>query len=167
MPTDSIMIKAAPTGQCTGTLSHKQLVALYTVFLLTVGFGCRLHSSDMNTGKDLSPKIGGPCEYKEYQGKALIVSVQKIESGSASAWIKQTDELYKVMYSFYPENKIQETFVPGESGHFILLLPDSSYPDLAFIRRNDIGPGKKLDCVLKVITKGACTPMIFSFPTLK
>jgi hypothetical protein len=131
-------------------------VILYIVFLLTLGFGCQLHSSDINIQKNSSSKVGGPCEYKDYKGNAEIVSVQKIEFGSASTSIKQPNESYKVTYCFYPENK-----------YFVLFLPDSSYPDLMFIRKNDISPGKKLDCVLKVITKGACTPMIFKFPTLK
>jgi hypothetical protein len=161
------MIKAITTGYCMSTYPYKRLVALYTVFLLTLGLGCQLHSSDINTPKGLSPKVGGPCEYKDYNGKAEIVSVQKVEFGSDSISIKQPNELYKVTYYFYPENKIQETFVHVGSKCFDLLLPDSSYPDLVFIQRNDIHQGKKLDCVLKVITKGACTPMIFKFPTLK
>jgi hypothetical protein len=167
MPTYITMIKATTTGYCLSTFPHKQLVALYTVFLLTLGSGCQLHSSDINIQKDSSAKVGGPCEYKDYKGKAEIISVQKIEFGSASTSIKQSDESYEVKYSFYPENKIQEAFVHVESRYFVLLLPDSSYPDPLFIQRNDINPGKKLDCVLKVITKGACNPLIFKFPTLK
>jgi hypothetical protein len=161
------MIKAATTGCCPGTFPHKQLAIVCTVCLLTVALGCQVHSSDMNTPKGLPPKVGGPCEYKDYKGKAEIVSVQKIDSSSASTRINQPKELYKVAYSFYPENRIQENFVHVESKYFDLLLPDSSYPDSIFIQRNDIYPGKKLDCVLQVITKGACTPMIFTFPTLK
>lgn len=167
MPTYFTMISATTTRYCLSTFPHKQLVILYIVFLLTLGFGCQLHSSDINIQKNSSSKVGGPCEYKDYKGNAEIVSVQKIEFGSASTSIKQPNESYKVTYCFYPENKIQETFVHVESRYFVLFLPDSSYPDLMFIRKNDISPGKKLDCVLKVITKGACTPMIFKFPTLK
>ncbi len=167
MPTYSTMIKPITNEYCLSTFPHKQLVALYTVFLLALGFGCQVHSSDINIQKDSSAKVGGPCEYKDYKGKAEVISVQKIEFGSASTSIKKPDGSYEVKYSFYPENKIQETFVHVESRYFVLLLPDSSYPDPEFIRKNDITPGKKLDCVLKVITKGACTPMIFKFPALK
>ena len=167
MPTYLTMISATTTRYCLSAFSHKQLVTLYTVFLLTLGFGCQLHSSDINIQKNSSLKVGGPCEYKDYKGNAEIVSVQKIEPNSASTSIKQPNESYKVTYFFYPENKIQETFVHVESRYFVLLLPDSSYPDPLFIQRNDINPGKKLDCVLKVITKGACNPMVFKFPTLK
>ncbi|MGO9147628.1 MAG: hypothetical protein ACLQDF_14800 [Desulfomonilia bacterium] len=113
------------------------------------------------------PKDGGPCEYKDYKGNAEIVSIEKIERNSASASIKPPNESYKVTYYFYPEKKIQETFVHVESRDFVLLLPNSSYPDLEFIQKNNISIGKRIDCVLKVITKGACTPMIFKFPTLK
>jgi hypothetical protein len=161
------MISLTTTRYCLSTFPHKQLVTLYTVFLLTLGFGCQLHSSDITIQKNSSQKVGGPCEYKDYKGKAEIVSVQKIEFGSASTGIKNPHESYKVTYYFYPDNKIQETFVHVESQYFVLLLPDSSYPDPVFIKRNDINPGNKFDCVLKVITKGTCNPMIFTFPTLK
>jgi hypothetical protein len=167
MPTYMSMIKATTTGFCPDTFPHKQLAVLCTVFLLTAGLSCRLHSSDMNNPNGLSPKVGGPCEYKDYKGEAEIVSVQRIDSSSASARLKQPDELYKVTYSFYPEKRIQENFVHIESRRFDLLREDSSYPDLGFIQRNGINPGKKLKCVLQVITKGACTPMIFKFPNLK
>ena len=139
------------------------MLTLWLVFMLAFGMSCQLHSSDMNS----LPKDGGPCEYKDYKGNAEIVSIEKIERNSASASIKQPNESYKVTYYFYPEKKIQETFVHVESRDFILLLPNSSYPDLEFIQKNNISIGKRIDCVLKVITKGACTPMIFKFPTLK
>ncbi len=162
------MINATITRYCLHPFFHKQLVPLYTVFLLTLGFGCQLYSSDINIQKDdTSSKVGGPCKYKDYKGMAEILSIQKIESGNSSKSITQPQEVYKVTYSFCPEINIQENFVHLESKYFILLLPDSSYPDLMFIRKNAIYPGKKLDCVLKVIMKGACNPMIFTFPELK
>jgi hypothetical protein len=161
------MIKATRTRFFLSALLHKKPLILYALFLLTSGLGCQLHSSDLNSQEGPAAKVGGPCEYKDYKGIAEIVSIQKIVPGSASASIKKSDESYEVRYSFYPENKIQETFVHVESRSFVLLLPDSSYPAPEFIRKNDIAPGKRLDCVLKVITKGACTPMIFKFPSLK
>jgi hypothetical protein len=167
MPTYFTMICATKTRYRLSTIPHKQVVTLFAFFLLSLGFGCQLHSSDINIPEDSSSKVGGPCEYKDYKGKAEIVSVQKREFGSGSTSIKQPNESYQVTYYFHPENNIQETFVHVESRYFVLLLPDSSYPDRMFIQRNDINPEKKLDCVLKVITKGACTPMIFTFPTLK
>jgi hypothetical protein len=167
MPTYGTIMGATTTKYCLSSFPHKQFVILYAVSMLTLGFGCQLHSSDVNIQKDSSRKVGGPCEYKDYKGIAEIVSVQKEVPGSDSTSIKKPDESYEVRYSFYPENTIQEIFAQVESRYFILLLPDSSYPDLEFIRKNDITPGKRLDCVLNVITKGACTPMIFTFPTLK
>jgi|GEM_PF-1203439 len=163
LPTYCSMRSTTTAYYCCSTFPYKQLLTLWLVFMLTFGMSCQLHSSDVNS----LPKDGGPCEYKDYKGKAEIVSIEKIERDSASASNKQPVEIFKVTYHFYPEKKIQETSVPVESRDFVLLLPNSSYPDLMFIQRNDINPGKKLDCVLKVITRGACKPMIFKFPTLK
>jgi len=145
------------------TFPYRQSLTLWLFFMLTFGMSCQLHSSDMSS----LPKDGGPCEYKDYKGKAEIVSIEKIESKSVSASNKQPAELFKITYHFYPEKKIQETSVPVESRDFVLLLPNSTYPDLEFIQKNNISIGKRIDCVLKVITKGACKPMIFKFPTLK
>ena len=142
---------------------YRQFLILWLVFMLSFGMSCQLHSSDMNS----LPKDGGPCEYKDYKGKAEIVSIEKIESKSVSASNKQPAELCKITYHFYPEKIIQETSVHVESRDFVLLLPNSSYPNLEFIQGNNISIGEKIDCVLKVITKGACKPMIFKFPTLK
>ncbi len=163
LPTYCSMRSTTTAYYCCSTFPNRQLLTLWLVFMLTFGMSCQLHSSDVNS----LPKDGGPCEYKDYKGKAEIVSIEKIESKSVSASNKQPVELFKITYHFYPEKKIQETSVHVESRYYVLLLPDSSYPDLMFIQRNDINPGKKLDCVLKVITKGACKPMIFKFPTLK
>jgi hypothetical protein len=145
------------------TFPYGKLFTLCLVFVLIFGMSCQLHSSEMNS----VPKVGGPCEYKDYKGKAEIVSIEKKGRISDSAGNKQPDELFKITYHFYPEMKIQETFVHDESNDFVMLLPDSSYPDLGFIQRNTISIGKRFDCVLKVITKGACKPIIFKFPTLK
>jgi hypothetical protein len=71
------------------------------------------------------------------------------------------------MYRFIPETEIQESFFHVESREFLLLTADSTYPDLDFIQKHGIGVGKRYDCLLKVITKGTCTPLIFTFPTLK
>jgi len=141
---------------------YRQFLILWLVFMLSFGMSCQLHSSDMNS----LPKDGGPCEYKDYKGKAEIVSIEKIESKSVSA-SNEPAELFKITYRFYPEKIIQETSVHVESRDFVLLLPNSSYPNLEFIQGNNISIGEKIDCVLKVITKGACKPMIFKFPRLK
>jgi hypothetical protein len=121
----------------------------------------------MNITADSPPKVGGTCEYKDYEGFAKIVSVQKADLGNAAESRKLPTDSYKVTYTFHPDMKIQEPFVHLEARNFILLMPDSTYPDALIIQKNNIVSGKKLNCVLKVITKGACTPMIFIFPTLK
>lgn len=163
LPTYCSMRSTTTAYYCCSDFPYRRLLILWLFFMLAFGMSCQLHSSDMNP----FPKDGGPCEYKEYKGKAEIISIEKIESKSASVSNKQPVEIFKVTYHFYPEKKIQETFVPVESRDFVLLLPNSSYPDLEFIQENNISLGKRIDCVLNVITKGACKPMIFKFPTSK
>ena len=167
LPTNNTMRSAITNNYYLSIIEHKRLLILYAVTLLTLGCNCQVHSSDTNTPVNSSRTLGGPCEYKDYIGKAEIVSIQKIEKNNASKSPKQSGELYKVIYRFIPDEKVQETFVHLESRELILLQTDFTYPDFAFIQKNSIVIGKKLDCILKVITKGACNPMIFQFPTLK
>jgi hypothetical protein len=132
-----------------------------------LALGCSFQAPGAN-GTTNSPRVvGGPCEYKDYRGKAEIVSMQKLEEGTGHLKEVQSTELYKIMYRFTPEIKIHEPFDQMESRDFVLLMDDSTYPDLEFINKNKIDVGKRYDCLLKVITKGACTPLIFRFPTLQ
>jgi hypothetical protein len=101
--------------------------------------------------------IGGPCEYKQYKGKATIVSIRE----------KPTfDHLYEVYFSFSPDEEIEESWVKVEGRRYLLMLNNSSYPGRKFLKKYGIKLGKTFNCYLKVITKGSCTPILFEFPTI-
>ena len=103
-------------------------------------------------------RMGGPCEYNQYRGKARIVSVTRM------AEQQQGREKFEVKFIFLPEEEIKESFARVEGREFLLLLANSTYPEGIFLERYQIRTGKILDCILKVIRKGTCTPMLFDFP---
>jgi hypothetical protein len=106
--------------------------------------------------------VGGPCEYKQYPGKAVITSITPgTEPG------KTPGESYVVKFTFSPEQEIQEEFARTAGKEFLLLLTNSTYPGPRFLEKYGIRVGKVFDCVMKVIVKGTCTPRIFEFPSIR
>ena len=103
--------------------------------------------------------VGGECQYKQYQGCAEIVSITPI--GRPADY---SSNKYEVKFRFTPDQKIEEPFAQAEGKEFLLLLNHNYYPGLDFLEKYDIKVGKFLDCTLKVIVRGTCTPMLFDFP---
>ena len=108
--------------------------------------------------------VGGPCQYREYPGRAVILSVQKQE-GRTQAGAPAADA-YEVKFSFTPDKKIEEGWVQIEGKEHLLLLTNSSLPGPGFLKKYGIERGKGFDCNMKVITKGTCTPVLFEFPAI-
>jgi hypothetical protein len=103
--------------------------------------------------------IGGECQYKQYQGCAEIVSITPI--GRPAGYLS---DRYEVKFRFTPNQKIEEPLVQTEGRESLLLLNHIYYPGLDFLEKYDIKVGKFLDCTLKMIVRGTCTPMLFDFP---
>jgi hypothetical protein len=101
--------------------------------------------------------VGGPCEYKQYTGKAEILSVTE-RPGSPGE--------YEVKFSFHTVENIGEGFASVEGRQWLLMKPDNMYPKRDFLDKYDIEVGKRLDCSMKVIIRGTCTPILFDFPDI-
>jgi hypothetical protein len=144
----------------------KYLWVILGIFIIILLLWVNINATDMKSGDTLKRIVGGPCDYHDYKGKAEVQSLEKIfdETHYNNRTIR---ELFKITYYVYPEETIHETFINLKRRKFILTLPDSSYPDSYFIQKNDIYPGKKLDCFIKVIKRGSCSPVIIRFPSLK
>jgi hypothetical protein len=106
--------------------------------------------------------LGGPCEYKRYEGHARIVSITKQISLHA-----KLNDRYEVKFIFIPLQEIKESFAATERKEFLLTLADSSYPGPKFLDKYGIQVGKVLACYMKVIVKGTCTPILFEFPSIR
>jgi hypothetical protein len=118
------------------------------------GIGCTMTGSETTRG----PMVGGPCEYRSYPGQAEIVSV---------APASLAGDRFDVKFRFIPDGPVEEPLGKAALERTFSLLPDREMPpDRAFMERFDIRPGKRLVCTLKVITRGACTPILFDFPSL-
>jgi hypothetical protein len=119
-------------------------------------------SSCAQQGPPETPRvIGGPCQYKSYKGLAKITSITRTEAPDRHA-----DERYEVRFHFFPDQKIEETFIHIEDKQF-LLLDNLLLPRREFLEGHDIKVGKEFDCLMEVIQKGTCTPVLFKFPSLR
>jgi len=120
----------------------------------------------LQTGLPLAyaEKVGGPCEYKQYAGKAKIMSITPKTGHAYDLYFYQA---YEVKFSFIPDQKISEKFARTEGKEYVLLLKNSSYPGPKFIEKYELKTGKILECNMNVITKGTCTPILFDFPSLR
>lgn len=128
------------------------LIAILILLYFFSGVSCM--ATDETARK---PDFGGQCEYKKYRGQAKIISVRKKEL---------TKESYKVKFCFHTDEIIAEAYGQVERKEYLLLMDNSSYPGLKFLKRYGIEKGKYFDCYLKVITRGTCTPVLFDFPAI-
>lgn len=103
--------------------------------------------------------VGGQCDYKRYRGTAEIVLVARIGQGQES----YQDE-HEVKFVFHPQEAIKEPFAQVRGREFPLLMDSGTRPTGIFLEQHGIRVGVYLECDLKVIIRGSCTPVMFEFP---
>lgn len=118
-----------------------------------------VYAEDTVAGERL---VGGQCEYKEYEGRAEIISITKKSEPDSYPY-----ERYEVKFLFTPDQEIKEAYAQTEGKEFLLLLSNSSYPGPKFLEKYGIKIGTVFACYLKVIIKGTCTPVLFKFPSIR
>jgi hypothetical protein len=111
--------------------------------------------------KKAGPRVGGPCEYHRYEGRAEVISLQKIADSR-----NQPGEKYEVRFRFIPGREIIESFVQVEGREFLLEINQSPYLTQEFIEGHGIQTGTVFNGFLQVIVRGTCTPLLFEFPSL-
>lgn len=73
---------------------------------------------------------------------------------------------FEVMFAFHPQEVIQEEFAKTKDRQWPMVLNDLSDPRENLLKQHGIKPGKRIPCIMKVIIKGTCTPVLFDFPTI-
>lgn len=134
-------------------MQYKSLLLMATIFTsFFFSISC-MNDNNPNT----EPLLGGQCDYKNYSGEAEIVSLQKNTHEGGGFLVK---------FSFHPSEQISQEWADPRGKVFELLMSDMSYPDSAFVEKYSLKPGQRLDCVMRVIVRGTCTPILFDFPSL-
>jgi len=107
--------------------------------------------------------FGGPCEYQSYPGKATIAvsKPRPLAPGEQNPGYQP----YTVTFTFAPGGPVPRGLYEPDR-QYRLTLTDGSDPGPEFVAKYSLKPGHSRDCLLQVIKKGTCTPVIFFFPGL-
>lgn len=142
---------------------------IYFLLFLIVLFNqsCTDVVSGTDRGEEMRTQrvVGGPCEYKSYRGIATITSVRETKENPESRG-GPPYQGYVVRFSFFSDEKIEESYGNVEGKQYTLKLKNSWNPGVKFLKKYGIETGRKFECYLKVITRGTCTPVLFDFPTI-
>ena len=103
-------------------------------------------------------EIGGLCEYRAYGGKARITSISLKEMTDSS------ETRYEVKFLFFPDREIKEPWFKVKDREYLILLNNNEFPGQALLKKYEFKIGKMVDCTLRIIVRGTCTPFIFEFP---
>lgn len=112
-------------------------------------------------------KVGGPCEYVSYEGTATVTKITITDQSRQQA-LATGGAGYpgcEVWFKFNTEAKVNPDWARKlpEREH-LFRLANSWYPGEKYIDKYGIRVGNIYRCVLKVITRGTCTPAMFKFP---
>ena len=116
---------------------------------------------------DPHTRVGGPCAYAAYPGKAVILAASPEPRDAATTRGPATPYPgYTVTYSFIPDAPItgEPLYRPGEVR--TLTLVNGMAPGPRFLQKYAIAPGRTFACQLRVIRQGTCTPVLYTFPTI-
>jgi len=108
------------------------------------------------------PITGGPCQYRDFSGTAMIRSVTP---DAASGRNCENDVI--IVFDFTPDD-------PGDidlyrfkqwpdTGRVFDLISGGSVPD-RWAQKEGLTPGSEHICIRREIRIGACSPLIFEFP---
>lgn len=142
---------------------------VYFLLFLIVLFtqSCTDVVSGTNRGEAMRTQrvVGGPCEYKFYRGVATITCVRETKESPESRG-GHPYQGHEVRFSFFPGEKVKESYGNVEGKEYTLKLTNSWNPGAKFLKKYGIEAGRNFECYLKVITRGTCTPVLFDFPTI-
>ncbi len=149
------------------TIKIIRLIVFLMVVAAVIAF---LYLSGNNESSKTPLILGGKCFYNDYPGKALITSIQMTDKSKAQATASGGPgyQGYEIYFKFMTNEKVKEDWAKNTlDKERLFLLVNSWYPGKEFIKKYDIKVNKKFDCILKVINKGTCTPIIFDFKNIK
>lgn len=116
-------------------------------------------------GDDLSGTLStGPCEYRQTQGHAVITAVRSAASGTYNC-----KRAVQIIFDFIPDDPLAQKnyrFPQQSDSNRLFTVGAGMNPPDGWAQRVGLVQGSTHRCIRQEITKGTCTPVIFSFPDL-
>ncbi|WP_428558825.1 MAG: hypothetical protein ACP59X_12715 [Solidesulfovibrio sp. DCME] len=111
-------------------------------------------------------RVGGPCRYDTFPGKAVIETVAPWQPSSPMEGIPAPYPPLAVTFTFTPDSPItgEPLYRPGLTHQ--LTLVNGMPPGTRFARKYGIVAGKAFACELRIIRQGTCTPVLYEFPDI-
>lgn len=117
------------------------------------------------SSKITADKMGGSCSYVKFEGYAKITSI--VPAPESEYNCPEKPEL--VTFEFTPLDKSDRKkyrFTGYSDSAVNMRINDGVNPSHAWIKNNGIAIGKKFRCFRTELSKGTCTPVIYTFPDL-
>lgn len=106
-------------------------------------------------------RVGGPCSYADYPGKASIIEVTPVPQPK-QAQAQLPYQPYRVIFTFEPSKPVPgQLYTPGKA--YELTLSGGTPPGPKFLKKYGIKPGASFKTDLHVIASGTCSPVVFTF----
>ena len=149
----------------------KNILVSFVFFALLLLLLPEVFAMDKGPGQAPLP-VGGECQYDTVRGIATIVSIDELPS---LPWQSRADHSedspgagheirYEIRFEFSPLDPDDEHARQIEGKLFLLLDNQDRYPDEEFLKYFRVEAGRKYHCYVHLITKGACTPILYSIP---
>lgn len=113
------------------------------------------------TSSAQAQRVGGPCSYDDFPGKAVVLSVEHIPQPEAKA-AHLPYQPYRVFFTFTPSVPVRHPLFQAAKAHE-LTLSGGTPPGPAFLRKYGIKPGAEFKTDLHLIRSGTCSPVVFTF----
>ena len=111
------------------------------------------------------PVVGGHCQYVDIPGVARIASIEEAASTDYNC-----ANAVKVTFDFVPNDPaaVNNYHFPswGDKGQSFAVGAGMNPPKI-WVLEQGLTEGSEHACVRSEITKGTCTPVIFSFPEIE
>ena len=109
-------------------------------------------------------RIGGACEYRRIYGRATITDVRDADTKANNC-----KDAVAVVFTFSPDEPSAPEhylFADHPDSEQYLLVGAGMNPPRIWARRKGLVKGAVHRCIRSEVLKGACTPVIFTFPDI-
>jgi hypothetical protein len=100
--------------------------------------------------------VGGPCTYQDTPGVATIVSVETANPSDNNC----PNDPVEVVFDFAPDDP---DIGDLEATRFSLTISSGTNPPLSWVTAEGLEVGTQHPCMRRDITRGTCTPIIYTF----
>lgn len=106
------------------------------------------------------PRVGGPCSYDKYPGKAKITKIVKTDASRQQAKEGWGYEGVEIWFTFTPDKPLPAgRWWSDRVGGPQLFQLLSCYPGEKYVEKYGIKEGKEFPATLSIIKEGACSPI--------